>query len=58
MAYTPESAPTNVTVRTPPLHTKLPAVGTTIFSVMSAPAAPNMSEPMPWPPRLASWRRE
>ena len=39
MAYVPESAPTNVTVRTPPLQTKLPAVGTTIFTVMSALAA-------------------
>jgi hypothetical protein len=33
-------------------------VPTGIFSVMSSPAAPNMSEPMPCSPRLASWRRE
>ena len=39
MAYVPESAPANVTVRTPHLQTKLPAVGTTIFTVMSALAA-------------------
>ena len=39
MSYVPESAPANVTVRTPHLQTKLPAVGTTIFTVMSALAA-------------------
>ena len=39
MAYVPEAAPANVTVRTPHLQTKLPAVGTTIFTVMSALAA-------------------
>ena len=39
MSYVPESAPSHVTVRTPPLQTKLPAVGTTIFTVMSALAA-------------------
>jgi hypothetical protein len=33
-------------------------VPTGMFSVMSSPAAPNMSEPMPCWPRLASWRRE
>ncbi len=39
MAYKPEPAPAGVTVRTPHLQTKLPAVGTTIFTVMSALAA-------------------
>ncbi len=43
---------------TSPVSASLMMVPTGIFSVTSAPAAPNMSEPMPCSPRLASCLRE
>src|SRR6478735_5617660 len=43
---------------TSPVSASVMIVPTGIFSVMSSPAAPNMSEPMPCSPRLASCRRE
>ncbi|MNV81383.1 hypothetical protein D3C71_1750460 [compost metagenome] len=43
---------------TSPVSASVMMVPTGILSVMSEPAAPNMSEPMPCSPRLASCRRE
>ena len=43
---------------TSPVSASEMIVPTGILSVMSAPAAPNISEPMPCSPFLASWRRE
>jgi hypothetical protein len=43
---------------TSPVSASVMMVPTGIFSTMSSPAAPNMSEPMPCCPRLASCRLE
>ncbi len=48
----------NNSYNTSPVSASVMTVPTGIFSVMSSPAAPNMSEPIPCWPRLASWRRE
>ena len=49
---------TNNSKSTSPVSASVMMVPTGIFKVMSVPAAPNISEPIPCSPRLASCRRE
>ncbi|MNL63290.1 hypothetical protein D3C87_1874150 [compost metagenome] len=58
LAIVTTSPSVSISYRTSPVSASVMIVPTGIRSTMSSPAAPNMSEPMPCSPRLASCRRE